>query len=326
MPSARRPLDVVLAALLAALALVLASGCATAGAEASAPRTPEPTTGGVRRSDQVHMVAGVQSEATSLSPSEARGSRPQKSRPLSLKKESADRDADGIPDKADAVPADERIAFNGDAPSPPPPPPPPPPGAQPANAPGPTPSKPGPARDGSMIIYTAKMTLAVYQVESALGAVERIAKEQGGFLATRADRSITIRVPRDKFESTLAMIEKTGDVLHRDVQATDVTEEFVDLEIRIKNARAMRERLTKLLEKAPVKEALEIEKELGRVTEELERFEGRLKLLSDKIAYSTITVEYNGRGSSIQPTSIRLPFPWLGALGLPSLLRLHEDR
>lgn len=328
MPSVRRPFDVALAALLAALALVLASGCSTVAADASPPRTPEPTTGGARheRVAGVHVVQ--QTGMSGGSPSEARGQRPQKSRPLALsKKESADVDHDGIPDRVDAQPADERLAFNGDAPAPPPPPPP-PPGAQAPTTPSPTPAKPGPTgqRDGSMIIYTAKMTLAVYQVESALGAVERIAKEQGGFLATRADRSITIRVPRDKFESTLAMIEKTGDVLHRDVQATDVTEEFVDLEIRIKNARAMRERLTKLLEKAPVKEALEIEKELGRVTEELERLEGRLKLLSDKIAYSTITVEYNGRGSSIQPTSIRLPFPWLGALGLPTLLRLHEDR
>jgi hypothetical protein len=115
-------------------------------------------------------------------------------------------------------------------------------------------------------------------------------------------------------------------VLHRDVQAEDVTDAFVDTEIRIKNARAMQVRLKTLLDKSSVKEALEIEKELRRVTEELELLEGRLKLLKDKIAYSSITVSFEARGSAIQATRIKLPFPWLGRLGLPSLLSLSEDR
>ena len=53
---------------------------------------------------------------------------------------------------------------------------------------------------------------------------------------------------------------------HRDIKAQDVTDEFVDLQARLKNAYAIRDRLTELLSKAAVKEALEIEKELGRVT------------------------------------------------------------
>ena len=113
-------------------------------------------------------------------------------------------------------------------------------------------------------------------------------------------------------------------MLHRDIQAQDVTDEFVDVEIRIKNARAMQVRLKTLLERAAVKEALEIEKEMNRVTQELELLEGKLKLLKDKIAYSTITVHFEPRGSTIQATRVRLPFPWLTQLGLPSLLSLSE--
>ena len=81
-----------------------------------------------------------------------------------------------------------------------------------------------------------------------------------------------------------------------------------------------------LLEKANVKEALEIEKEMRRVTEEIELLEGKLKLLRDKIAFSTITVAFEPRGSTIQATRIKLPFPWLTQLGLPTLLHLSEDR
>ena len=135
-----------------------------------------------------------------------------------------------------------------------------------------------------------------------------------------------IRIPRGRFDPVHAQIDKIGDVLHRDVQAEDVTDEYVDAEIRIKNARAMQARLKVLLEKASVKEALEIEKEMRRVTEELELLEGKLKLLKDKIAYSTITVSFEPRGSTIQTTKIKLPFPWLQQLGLPALLQLSEDR
>lgn len=183
-----------------------------------------------------------------------------------------------------------------------------------------------PNRDASRIVYTARVTMAVYQVDQGLGAVEKIARDQGGFLAVKRDREITVRVPRDRFDVTLAAIDKLGDVLHRDVSAEDVTDAFVDLEIRIKNARAMQTRLKALLEKAAVKEALEIEKELHRVTEELERLEGKLNLLRDKVAYSTITVAFEPRGSAIQATRSRLPFPWLRELGLPNLLSLTEDK
>jgi hypothetical protein len=104
-----------------------------------------------------------------------------------------------------------------------------------------------------------------------------------------------------------------------------VTDEFVDTEIRIKNGRAMQARLKILLEKANVKDALEIEKEMRRVTEELELLEGKLKLLKDKIAYSTITVTFQGRGAgALRDMPLRLPFPWLSELGLPRLLSLHE--
>lgn len=235
----------------------------------------------------------------------------------------ADRDGDGIADEADAVPA-EPAAYAPAGAAPPPPPSPKP--APQGGAVVPQDQAPEAARDASKIIYTARVTMAVYQVEQGLSAVEKIAKDMGGYLSLKRDREITVRVPRGRFEPALAAIDKIGDVLHRDVQAQDVTDEFVDLEIRIKNARAMQARLKELLERAAVKEALEIEKELHRVTEELERLEGKLKLLKDKIAYSTITVVFEPRGASIQATQIRLPFPWLSQLGLPSLLSLSEDK
>jgi hypothetical protein len=178
---------------------------------------------------------------------------------------------------------------------------------------------------GQMLIYTANLTMAVYQVEQGLAAVEKIAHDLGGYLATRTDRTITIRVPRAQFETALKMIEPAGDVVHREIKAEDVTDEFFDLEVRLRNARAMRDRLAKLLQQAAVKEALDIEKELSRVTEEIERIEGKLKLFRHRVAYSTLNIAFQARGSKVETRPLRLPFSWLDQLGLPNLLQL-EDR
>jgi hypothetical protein len=220
-----------------------------------------------------------------------------------------------------AEPAPAKDADKADAPGAPPP------REEPKReAAGSETSAVAPQRDTSKIIYTAKFTMAVSKVEESLGAVEKIARDQGGFLAVKHDREIVVRVPREKFEIAMAAIGKTGDVLHRDIQAQDVTEEVVDLEIRIKNAHAMQDRLKALLQKAAVKEAIEIEKELNRVTQELELLEGKIKVLKDKIAYSTITVAFEPRTSNVQSTRAPLPFPWLKEMGLPSLLSLSEDK
>lgn len=240
-----------------------------------------------------------------------------------------DRDADGIPDMKDEAPEPDKMAMLGNA-APPPAAPPPPPG-QPGSGTGgggattPATAQPG-QREGQYLIYTAVLTMAVYQVDGALTSVEQIGRDVGGYLAVRQDRSITIRVPRARFDEAVKKIEGTGDVVHRDIQAQDVTDEFLDTEVRLKNARAMRDRLQELLQRAPVKEALEIEKELGRITGEIEHMEGRLKLLKDKIAFSTITVNFDARAASLKTMPIRLPFGWLPQLGLPSLLRLNETK
>jgi Domain of unknown function (DUF4349) len=176
----------------------------------------------------------------------------------------------------------------------------------------------------AMLIYAATLVIAVYQVEASLGKIEEIARGSGGYLANRTDAAITVRIPRARFQEVLGKIEKLGDVLHRTVTADDVTDQVVDLEARLKNARAMRERLAELLHGATAtKDALEIEKELSRVMGDIESMEGKLKLFSDKIAYSTVTATFEPVHDSEVHAIARLPLPWLQELGLSSLLRVQ---
>lgn len=178
-------------------------------------------------------------------------------------------------------------------------------------------------RQGPLLIYTAQIGLAVHQVSDKQDRVEALAREAGGHLHRRTDAEIVIRVPAGRFEQVLAAILEVGDVLSRDVSVQDVSEEFRDVETRIRTLEAMYARVTRLLEGATnVEHALSVEQHLERITLELERLRGRLRFLSDRVAFSTITVRFTER-ATVSPPRFELPFAWLRQLGLPSLLRLQ---
>jgi hypothetical protein len=210
------------------------------------------------------------------------------------------------------------------------------PATPPVSTPGPTgPFAPTPAPSGSpytadtaheasMLAYSADFTLAVFQVDKSLASVETLARQLGGYLAQRGDAQITVRVPRPRFDEAIARLEKLGDITHRNVSAEDVTDEYVDLELRLKNARAMRDQLAALLKGAMVKDAVEIEKELAKVTEVIEQIEGRLKVMRDKVGYSSITVSFQANAPSPVRTNAILPFTWLDTMGLEPLLNVPK--
>ncbi|HEY8079018.1 MAG TPA: DUF4349 domain-containing protein, partial [Labilithrix sp.] len=137
----------------------------------------------------------------------------------------------------------------------------------------------------------------------------------------RSDAQVSIRIPRERFDDALRRIEKLGDVLHRNVAAEDVTDQYVDIEMRLKNAYAVRARLEELLKQATVKDAIEIQKELAKTTEEIERLEGKIKLLRDRISFSTITITFERAQPqhAVQNRAL-LPFPWMNTMGLGPLL------
>jgi hypothetical protein len=174
-----------------------------------------------------------------------------------------------------------------------------------------------------ILIYIASLGLAVTSVPDALKEVETMTREVGGFLARRDDHAITIRVPAQRFDDVVLRIEKLGDVLHRNVVVEDVTQEFTDVETRLKSARAVRDRLKELLSKATrVQDSLAIEKELSRIDTEIERMETRLKFLRDRAMYSTVTVRFEAKRSDMVGSRVRIPANWLDEMGLGRLLSL----
>ena len=174
------------------------------------------------------------------------------------------------------------------------------------------------------IIYTATLYLGVFDVAATQDAIVESIRALDGFLMRRTDRGLVVRVPARRFRDAIGVVSERGDVLRRDISAEDVSEEFHDVTLRIRNAIVMRERLEALLARADdVAAALQIERELQRLTALIETLRGRQRFLADRVQFSTITIHFTPMATeSNDAPGFRLPFPWLDRLGLQNLTRL----
>ena len=110
----------------------------------------------------------------------------------------------------------------------------------------------------------------------------------------RHEHRLTIRVPADKFDSLLEKISENVDKLDsKNIDVLDVTEEFIDVEVRIQTKKDLQNRYRELLKQATkLEDIINIEKEIGKLQTEIESVEGRMKYLKDRIEFSTLTVTY----------------------------------
>lgn len=128
-------------------------------------------------------------------------------------------------------------------------------------------------------------------VETTKGYVqnENSGKEYSGIF-----QELELRIPTQHFQKALDLISEGIPFFdEKSVSRRDVTEEFIDLEARLKAKRELETRYLELLKKAnSVKDILEIERELSVIREEIEAKQGHLNYLSKQVSYSTLTVNF----------------------------------
>jgi hypothetical protein len=149
-----------------------------------------------------------------------------------------------------------------------------------------------------MLIFTGQLAIEVEHGDMAerIDAAVQLAVGAGGYVAQMTDTTLHLRVPSKNFRRVMTQIEDLGELRSRQVQALDVSEEYNDLEVRLANLRATRARIEKLLgQSKELAQILTIEKELERVTAEIDRIEGRMRLLSSRAAFSTIAIGFSER-------------------------------
>lgn len=164
----------------------------------------------------------------------------------------------------------------------------------------------------SMIIRTGNASVEVDSLEVAIASVQRIAAALGGWVGNTSmsggehdvrSASIELKIPSARYDEALAGLRPIGKVENVTSNAEDVGEEFVDLSARTANARRLEERLVTLLatRTGKLEDVLNVERELARVREEIERYEGRLRYLKSRVATSTLTVTVHERFPLVAP-------------------------
>ena len=167
---------------------------------------------------------------------------------------------------------------------------------------------------GRMIVRTADIEMESDDPGDAANRIAAIAESYGGYVAWMSVKSqnppsasITVKVPEKSFFDALNEIRKVGKVLKEDVNARDVTEQYIDLDARLRNLRAEEAWLLNVVNKAKnVQDLIMIEKELWRVRGEIERIEAQLKNLQRIVEYSSITISIKSPHEPKPPPS---PYP-----------------
>lgn len=158
-----------------------------------------------------------------------------------------------------------------------------------------------PARPARKIIYRATVELVVENFDSVPDKVTELARRFDGYVADSTfsgsagdSRQATwkIRVPVARFDEFLQAAKNLGELKGASTRSQDVSEEYYDVEARIRNKTKEEERLLKLLEERPGKleDVIAIERELSRVREELERMQGRMQVLADLTSLTTVEI------------------------------------
>ena len=148
------------------------------------------------------------------------------------------------------------------------------------------------------IIKDGRLGMDVRNLSASKTNIDTIVRNLGGYYdneslsnndyATAYD--LKIRIPSDKFEILIEKIESgEGEVSYKEIDARDVTEEFIDLETRLGNKQKYLTRYQELLRNAKnIKEILDIEEKIRVLEEEIESTTGRLKYLNDQVNYSSL--------------------------------------
>ena len=151
------------------------------------------------------------------------------------------------------------------------------------------------------LIRNGQLLLEVRDYGDAADRVTAIARSRGGYVADKQSGrrehdlrqgTLTVRVPADGFDEALAALKPVGKLLSESVAVQDLTRAYLDLETRLRVKRDTEGRLRDILRTRTAKlaDVLEAERELARVTEEIERMEGERRYYDQQVALSTIVV------------------------------------
>lgn len=162
-----------------------------------------------------------------------------------------------------------------------------------------------------MVIYTANLSIQVNSYTEAISSIQQELQTNNGYMVSTNSYSvedesmegtITVRIPQENFQEFLKTVENESiKVIDESINGQDVTEEYVDLESRLKSKQVVEKRLLEFMEKAEkTEDLLKISNDLAAVQEEIEQIKGRMNYLDNQVSLATITIH-------IQESMVNVP-------------------
>jgi len=153
------------------------------------------------------------------------------------------------------------------------------------------------------IIKSANISIEVEKgtFQDKILEITNIAEKNGGFVSDTESYSnpegnissgrIVIRIPGEKFNSVVEEVKKAGQIKSIIISGQDVTQEYVDLESRLRNYQAQEKVLLELMEKSTkVSDSIEVQRELSNVQGEIEVIKGRMNYIDNMVSMSVIDI------------------------------------
>lgn len=178
-------------------------------------------------------------------------------------------------------------------------------------------AKPDSTAISRKIIYNAQLEIVVPDLTITTREVESLVQEKKGYIAQseisgdtgkRRSAKWVLKIPAEQFRITMAALAALGIPVRNASDSQDVTEEFLDLQARVKNLKAEEEALNKMVREAATLDAiLKLRREITELRGNIERAEGRLKFLTIMSALSTITLTAREEVNYVPPTTPEPP-------------------
>jgi hypothetical protein len=152
------------------------------------------------------------------------------------------------------------------------------------------------------IIRNGSVVFEVQDADRAVDAVKAMVTSLGGYLASEQrnqdsrqgrQASLTCRVPAQKLDELIAKLRDIGEQQAVNLSAEDISEQYLDLEVRLRTQQQLEARLRSLLDRPSnrLSDLLDIEKEIARVRGEIDSMQGRKRYWDNLVAFSTLTVQ-----------------------------------
>jgi Domain of unknown function (DUF4349) len=160
------------------------------------------------------------------------------------------------------------------------------------------------------VIHTGRVELVVAAYDTARAKIEALLAQSHGYIDSTnvnhhagevSDATLVVRIPADGLGSILPKLREIGEIVSESTAASDITEQYVDVEARLASKKTLEKRLLELAANpnGNISDVLAVERELANVRGEIEGYEGQIRQWKDRIAMTTLTLQLSTKRPEI---------------------------